>query len=580
MRPVLGAVGLGHHRPAARRDRPLIYNTIRLTVFARRSEIHIMQLVGATRWTDALAVRLRGHAHRGHGRGDRHRAVGARVSHVRAEDRDRSAVLATQFCGRAGRGHCLRTRCRGRARRHAGEHALGEPVPAVRPDAPRSWVCAAMLHRGLHVACSLGHRPGRADDASRRRRPMPITIKIKQSQQKIEHIKQQLEQARGQLHQARFKVQNISGQLHETNGAISRVTGEIGDLSGAIDVTERRLPCDASNLPTSRQASSAIPMRSTSGLSTSTSKARPPTSTCCSTRRRSRISWSGLTSCVHRALGHRAHRRVNAEQHRYQALVADLEKTQADLDAQRVGPRTRSRPALGFGGPAPRAALRRDVATKRHPAARATARRSHRRARGELQKLIVERQREEAAAACALALAAHSSAPRRSDRRGPSAAERDDGVRAISFGPRKDPLFHPSACAGIRSWAATGCTPASTSQRLTARRSSPQTTASCCSSAGMAATATPSSSTTAVASRPCTLTVRRFWCPGHQRAEGTSDRARRRHGLRDRPAPAFRDPRQRRARQSSEPLVAVEFIRPAERNGRLDGKSHQVLCNF
>ena len=29
----------------------LIYNTIRLTVFARQREIHIMQLVGATRWT-------------------------------------------------------------------------------------------------------------------------------------------------------------------------------------------------------------------------------------------------------------------------------------------------------------------------------------------------------------------------------------------------------------------------------------------------------------------------------------------------------------------------------------------------
>jgi cell division transport system permease protein len=48
---VLGAVGLGVVGLLLAATALLIYNTIRLTVFARRSEIHIMQLVGATRWT-------------------------------------------------------------------------------------------------------------------------------------------------------------------------------------------------------------------------------------------------------------------------------------------------------------------------------------------------------------------------------------------------------------------------------------------------------------------------------------------------------------------------------------------------
>ncbi|HEY5095460.1 MAG TPA: permease-like cell division protein FtsX [Candidatus Eremiobacteraceae bacterium] len=48
---VLGAVGLGVVGLLLAATALLIYNTIRLTVFARRSEIHIMQLVGATHWT-------------------------------------------------------------------------------------------------------------------------------------------------------------------------------------------------------------------------------------------------------------------------------------------------------------------------------------------------------------------------------------------------------------------------------------------------------------------------------------------------------------------------------------------------
>jgi cell division transport system permease protein len=48
---VLGAVGIGVVSLLLAATALLIYNTIRLTVFARRGEIHIMQLVGATRWT-------------------------------------------------------------------------------------------------------------------------------------------------------------------------------------------------------------------------------------------------------------------------------------------------------------------------------------------------------------------------------------------------------------------------------------------------------------------------------------------------------------------------------------------------
>jgi cell division transport system permease protein len=48
---VLGAVGIGVVSLLLAATALLIYNTIRLTVFARSREIHIMQLVGATRWT-------------------------------------------------------------------------------------------------------------------------------------------------------------------------------------------------------------------------------------------------------------------------------------------------------------------------------------------------------------------------------------------------------------------------------------------------------------------------------------------------------------------------------------------------
>ena len=48
---VLGAVGIGIVALLLGATALLIYNTIRLTVFARSREIRIMQLVGATRWT-------------------------------------------------------------------------------------------------------------------------------------------------------------------------------------------------------------------------------------------------------------------------------------------------------------------------------------------------------------------------------------------------------------------------------------------------------------------------------------------------------------------------------------------------
>jgi cell division transport system permease protein len=48
---VLGAVGFGIVALLLAATALLIYNTIRLTVFARSREIRIMQLVGATRWT-------------------------------------------------------------------------------------------------------------------------------------------------------------------------------------------------------------------------------------------------------------------------------------------------------------------------------------------------------------------------------------------------------------------------------------------------------------------------------------------------------------------------------------------------
>jgi septal ring factor EnvC (AmiA/AmiB activator) len=176
--------------------------------------------------------------------------------------------------------------------------------------------------------------------------PVPITVKIKQSQQKIQQTKQQLEAARGKLHVARFKVQTISVQLHETNGAITRVTSEIGNLSDAIAVTERRLAVRQGQLADI----TASLKRHTDALD----------------RRLVDIYEQGSTSYLDVLVNSTSFEdfverldflhfivrsdtelidRVNAEQHRYQRIVAGLEQTQADLDAQR-GDRERKRGQL------------------------------------------------------------------------------------------------------------------------------------------------------------------------------------------------------------------------------------------
>ena len=237
--------------------------------------------------------------------------------------------------------------------------------------------------------------------------PMPINVKIQQSQQKIEHTKAQLQQARGKLHQARFKVQNISSQLHETNDAITRVTGEIGSLSDAIAVTERRLAVRQRQL----EDIQASLKRHTDALN----------------KRLVDIYEQGSTSYLDVLLNATSFEdfverldflrfivrsdtelinRVNAEQRRYQKIVADLEQTQADLDAQR-GDRERKRGQLGeladrrrellYAATLQQNVIQQHVQQLEDLTAAEEA---------QLQALIVERQKEEAAAARQAQLAA------------------------------------------------------------------------------------------------------------------------------------------------------------------------------
>ncbi|HZV78454.1 MAG TPA: peptidoglycan DD-metalloendopeptidase family protein [Candidatus Binatus sp.] len=248
--------------------------------------------------------------------------------------------------------------------------------------------------------------------------PMPINIKIKQSQQKIEQTKQQLQQARGQLHQARFKVQTISGQLNETNGAISRVSGEINSLSSSIDVTERRLAIRRVQLA----AVQASLKRHTEALD----------------RRLVDIYEQGSASYLDVLLNSTSFedfverldflrfivrsdteliKRVNTEQHRYQLMVADLERTEADLDSQRADRETKRsqlsdladrRRELLYAATLSQNVIQQHVQQLEDLTAAEEA---------QLQALIVERQREEAAqarqaqiAACAARRAAAAAA--------------------------------------------------------------------------------------------------------------------------------------------------------------------------
>ena len=237
--------------------------------------------------------------------------------------------------------------------------------------------------------------------------PLPITVKIKQSQQKIQQTKQQLEAARGKLHQARFKVQNISQQLHETNDAITRVTAEIGDLSDAIVVTERRLTVRQRQL-SDIQASLK---RHTDALN----------------RRLVDIYEQGSTSYLDVLLNSTSFEdfverldflsfivrsdtelidRVNAEQSRYERIVADLEQTQADLDGQRDD-RQRKRGQLGIlaerRGELLYAATLQQNVIQQHVQQLEDLTAAE---EAQLQSLIVERQREEEAQARQARLAA------------------------------------------------------------------------------------------------------------------------------------------------------------------------------
>ena len=78
---MVGRVGLAHDRAARRSPpRPSIANTIRLTVFARRREIAIMQLVGATNMYIRMPFIAEGMHRRHPRRAGRHRRAGRGAS--------------------------------------------------------------------------------------------------------------------------------------------------------------------------------------------------------------------------------------------------------------------------------------------------------------------------------------------------------------------------------------------------------------------------------------------------------------------------------------------------------------------
>lgn len=228
----------------------------------------------------------------------------------------------------------------------------------------------------------------------------PLNVQIQQSQQKIQKTKQQLQQARGQLHQARFRTQTIHQQLDETNASITRVTGQIGDLEAAIAQTERRL---------------AVRRRQLADIEASLKR-----HTDALDRRLVDIYEQGRTSYLDVLLASTSFEdfvqrldflrfivhsdseliaRVDAEQHRYQKIVADLEATQADLDAQQLDQERKRgqlsmladrRRELLYAATLAQNVIQQHVQQLEDLTAEEEA---------QLQRLIVEKQREEAAAA-------------------------------------------------------------------------------------------------------------------------------------------------------------------------------------
>jgi septal ring factor EnvC (AmiA/AmiB activator) len=235
----------------------------------------------------------------------------------------------------------------------------------------------------------------------------PLYIKIQQSQQKIQKTKQQLQQARGQLHQARFKVQSISQQLDETNASITRVSGQIDDLGVAIAQTERRLAVRRVQLADIQ----ASLKRHTDALD----------------KRLVDIYEQGRASYLDVLLDSTSFEdfvqrldflrfivrsdseliaRVDAEQRRYQRIVADLEATQADLDTQRMN-QERERGQLATLADRRRellyaATLQKNVIQQHVQQLEDLTVEEE----AQLQHLIVEKQREEASAARQAQLAA------------------------------------------------------------------------------------------------------------------------------------------------------------------------------
>ena len=230
--------------------------------------------------------------------------------------------------------------------------------------------------------------------------PNRLNQQIQQRQQQIEKTKQQLHQERGKLHKARFKVQSIQQQLNETNASITRVTGQIGDLDAAIVQTERRLAVRQVQLADIQ----ASLKRHTDALD----------------KRLVDIYEQGRTSYLDVLLASTSFEdfvqrldflrfivhsdseliaRVDAEQHRYQKIVADLEATEADLAAQRFD-QERKRGQLSSLADRRRellyaATLQQNVILHNvQQLEELTAEEE-----SQLQKLIVEKQREEAAAA-------------------------------------------------------------------------------------------------------------------------------------------------------------------------------------
>ena len=265
---------------------------------------------------------------------------------------------------------------------------------------PRASLESFILAAAMTFAVLAAFPHGAAGKPAASPTPNPLNMQIQQSQQQIEKTKQQLQQERGKLHRARFKVQSIQQQLNETNTSITRVTGQIGDLDAAIVQTERRLSVRRIQLADIQ----ASLKRHTDALD----------------KRLVDIYEQGRTSYLDVLLASTSFEdfvqrldflrfivhsdseliaRVDAEQRRYQKIVAELETTEAELAAQRLDQERKRgqlssladrRRELLYAATLAQNVIQHNVQQLEELTAEEEA---------QLQRLIVEKQREEAAAA-------------------------------------------------------------------------------------------------------------------------------------------------------------------------------------